>query len=80
MRLPESCNALEQSLGIIKTTKTVYDKILGPRIANSQIVNYAACLEKNKYFEDSVKVRIRFSNTYFPIANRHLALHADDLI
>lgn len=35
----------------------MYDKILELRIANAQIiVNYAAFLEENKYFEESFKV------------------------
>lgn len=34
----------------------MYDKILELRIANAQIiVNYAAFLEENKYFEESFK-------------------------
>ena len=49
---------LEESIGTVETTKAVYDKILELRIANAQIiVNYAAFLEENKYFEDSFKVR-----------------------
>ena len=49
---------LEESIGTTETTKAVYDKILELRIANAQIiVNYAAFLEENKYFEDSFKVR-----------------------
>ena len=48
---------LEESIGMVDTTKAVYDKILELRIANAQIiVNYAAFLEENKYFEDSFKV------------------------
>ena len=49
---------LEESLGSVESTKAVYDKILELRIANAQIiVNYAAFLEENKYFEESFKVR-----------------------
>ena len=49
---------LEESIGTIDSTKNVYDKILELRIANAQIIiNYAAFLEENKYFEDSFKVR-----------------------
>jgi pre-mRNA-splicing factor SYF1 len=48
---------LEESIGTVETTKTVYDKILELKIANAQIiVNYAAFLEENKYFEESFKV------------------------
>src|ERR1700722_19013614 len=49
---------LEESIGTIDSTKNVYDKILELRIANAQIIiNDAAFLEENKYFEDSFKVR-----------------------
>ncbi len=49
---------LEESLGTVESTKAVYDKILELRIANAQIiVNYAAFLEENNYFEESFKVR-----------------------
>jgi pre-mRNA-splicing factor SYF1 len=52
---------LEESLGTVESTKNVYDKILELKIANAQIiVNYAAFLEENKYFEDSFKVRHHF--------------------
>ena len=52
---------LEESLGTVESTKAVYDKILELRIANAQIiVNYAAFLEENKYFEESFKVRLFF--------------------
>ena len=48
---------LEESFGSVETAKGVYDKILELRIANAQIiVNYAAFLEENKYFEESFKV------------------------
>lgn len=48
---------LEEAIGTVDSTKTVYDKILELRIANAQvIVNYAAFLEENKYFEESFKV------------------------
>lgn len=41
----------------MESTKNVYDKILELRIANAQIIiNYAAFLEENKYFEDSFRV------------------------
>lgn len=49
---------LEESLGTVESAKAVYDKILELRIANAQIIiNYAAFLEENKYFEDSFKVQ-----------------------
>ena len=48
---------LEESIGTVESTKAVYDKILELRIANAQIiVNYAAFLEENQYFEESFKV------------------------
>lgn len=48
---------LEESIGTVESTKAVYDKVLELRIANAQIiVNYAAFLEENKYFEESFKV------------------------
>ena len=49
---------LEESIGTVESAKTVYDKIMELKIANAQlIVNYAAFLEENKYFEESFKVR-----------------------
>ena len=48
---------MEESLGTVESTKAVYDKIMDLRIANAQIiVNYAAFLEENKYYEESFKV------------------------
>jgi len=48
---------LEESIGTVETTKATYDKILELRIANAQvIINYAAFLEDNDYFEESFKV------------------------
>ena len=48
---------MEESLGTVESTKAVYDKILELRIANAQIiVNYAAFLEENQYYEESFKV------------------------
>lgn len=53
---------LEESIGTVETTKAVYDKILELRIANAQIiVNYAAFLEENQYFEESFKVRTAYA-------------------
>ena len=48
---------LVESLGTIEEAKAVYDKIMELRIANAQIiVNYAAFLEENEYFEESFRV------------------------
>ncbi|KAG2073802.1 hypothetical protein BDR04DRAFT_1180535 [Suillus decipiens] len=48
---------LEESIGTVESTKAVYDKIMDLKIANAQvIVNYAAFLEENQYWEDSFKV------------------------
>ncbi|KAI0256478.1 spliceosome complex protein [Lactifluus subvellereus] len=61
---------LEESLGTVESTKAVYDKILELRIANAQIiVNYAAFLEENKYFEESFKVYERGVEVFtFPVS------------
>ncbi|KAF9458638.1 hypothetical protein BDZ94DRAFT_1270105 [Collybia nuda] len=61
---------LEESIGTVDTTKSVYDKILELRIANAQIiVNYAAFLEENNYFEDSFKVYERGVELFtFPVS------------
>jgi pre-mRNA-splicing factor SYF1 len=56
---------LEESIGSVETTKIVYDKILELRIANAQIIiNYAAFLEENKYFEDSFKACNNFAHQH----------------
>nr|XP_043610464.1 pre-mRNA-splicing factor SYF1 [Erigeron canadensis] len=48
---------LEESLGTLESTRTVYERILDLRIATPQIIiNYAMLLEDNKYFEDAFKV------------------------
>ncbi|KAI6116899.1 hypothetical protein EDD16DRAFT_1590957 [Pisolithus croceorrhizus] len=48
---------LEESIGTVESAKAVYDKIMELKIANAQIiVNYAAFLEENGYWEDSFKV------------------------
>jgi pre-mRNA-splicing factor SYF1 len=53
---------LEESIGTVESAKQVYDKVMELRIANAQIiVNYAAFLEENQYFEDSFRVRSFFS-------------------
>ncbi|ORX37936.1 hypothetical protein BD324DRAFT_600369 [Kockovaella imperatae] len=61
---------LEESIGTVESTKAVYDKIMELKIANAQtIVNYAAFLEENKYFEESFKVYERGIEVFhFPIA------------
>ncbi|KAK7023926.1 hypothetical protein R3P38DRAFT_3270198 [Favolaschia claudopus] len=61
---------LEESIGTVETTKAVYDKILELRIANAQIIiNYAAFLEENKYFEESFKVYERGVELFtFPVS------------
>ncbi|XP_077239521.1 tetratricopeptide repeat (TPR)-like superfamily protein [Tasmannia lanceolata] len=48
---------LEESLGTLESTRTVYERILDLKIATPQIImNYAFLLEDHKYFEDSFKV------------------------
>ncbi|KAF5391748.1 hypothetical protein D9757_001751 [Collybiopsis confluens] len=61
---------LEESIGTVETTKIVYDKILELRIANAQIiVNYAAFLAENKYYEESFKVYDRGVELFtFPVS------------
>jgi pre-mRNA-splicing factor SYF1 len=61
---------LEESIGTVESTKAVYDKILELRIANAQIiVNYAAFLEENNYFEESFKVYERGVELFtFPVS------------
>jgi pre-mRNA-splicing factor SYF1 len=61
---------LEESLGTVESTKAVYDKILELRIANAQIIiNYAAFLEDNNYFEESFKVYERGVELFtFPVS------------
>ncbi|KAJ2931347.1 hypothetical protein H1R20_g5693, partial [Candolleomyces eurysporus] len=61
---------LEEAIDTVEATKAVYDKILELRIANAQIiVNYAAFLEENKYFEESFRVYERGVELFtFPIS------------
>ncbi|KAI9311508.1 putative Pre-mRNA-splicing factor syf1 [Dichotomocladium elegans] len=61
---------LEESVGSVESTKSVYDKIMDLRIANPQVVvNYATFLEENKYFEESYKVYERGIEIFgWPIA------------
>ncbi|KAF5475606.1 hypothetical protein F2P56_007398 [Juglans regia] len=48
---------LEESLGTLESTRSVYERILDLRIATPQIIlNYAFLLEEHKYFEDAFKV------------------------
>lgn len=48
---------LEESLGTLESTRTVYERILDLRIATPQIIlNYAFLLEEHRYFEDAFKV------------------------
>ncbi|KAG6531062.1 hypothetical protein ZIOFF_004832 [Zingiber officinale] len=48
---------LEESLGMLESTRIVYERILDLQIATPQIIlNYAFFLEENKYFEDAFKV------------------------
>ncbi|KZO99493.1 spliceosome complex protein [Calocera viscosa TUFC12733] len=61
---------LEESIGSVQSTKQAYEKILELKIANAQvIINYAAFLEDNKYFEESFRVYERGVELFtFPIA------------
>ncbi|KAH7926288.1 protein prenylyltransferase [Leucogyrophana mollusca] len=61
---------LEESIGTVESAKAVYDKIMELRIANAQvIVNYAAFLEENQYWEDSFKIYERGTEVFtFPIS------------
>ena len=69
---------LEESLGTLESTRAVYDRILDLKVATPQIIlNYAALLEENKFFEDSFRVYERgvalfhFPNS-MPIWNTYL--------
>lgn len=61
---------LEESLGDVESTKRVYERMLELKIANAQIIiNYAAFLEDNKYFEESFKVYERGVELFtYPVA------------
>ncbi|KAN0075349.1 hypothetical protein V8E55_011372 [Tylopilus felleus] len=61
---------LEESIGTVESTKTVYEKIMDLKIANAQIiVNYAAFLEENQYWEDSFRIYERGTELFtFPIS------------
>lgn len=48
---------LEESMGTVETTKAAYDRALELKVASPQMVlNFAAFLEENKYFEDAFRV------------------------
>ena len=50
---------MEESIGTVESAKAVYEKIMELKIANAQIiVNYAAFLEENQYWEDSFRVSL----------------------
>ncbi|KIJ60637.1 hypothetical protein HYDPIDRAFT_160583 [Hydnomerulius pinastri MD-312] len=61
---------LEESIGTVESTKAVYDKIMDLKIANAQvIINYAAFLEENQYWEDSFRIYERGTEVFtFPIS------------
>ncbi|KAI6151001.1 hypothetical protein BKA82DRAFT_4122742, partial [Pisolithus tinctorius] len=61
---------LEESIGTVESAKAVYDKIMELKIANAQIIiNYAAFLEENGYWEDSFKVYERGTELFtYPIS------------
>ncbi|KAF8418902.1 hypothetical protein L210DRAFT_967676 [Boletus edulis BED1] len=61
---------LEESIGTVESTKAVYEKIMELKIANAQIVvNYAAFLEENQYWEDSFRIYERGTELFtFPIS------------
>ncbi|KAI8924790.1 hypothetical protein BC831DRAFT_463626 [Entophlyctis helioformis] len=61
---------LEESIGSPESTKAVYDRVLELKIATPQIIiNYAAFLEENKYYEESFRVYERGIDLFgYPIA------------
>ncbi|KAI9144902.1 hypothetical protein BKA69DRAFT_642735 [Paraphysoderma sedebokerense] len=61
---------LSESVSTLEQTKSIYTSILDLKIANPQIViNFAAFLEENQYFEDSFKVYERgIAEFGYPIA------------
>ncbi|KAI6043062.1 hypothetical protein EDC04DRAFT_2961848 [Pisolithus marmoratus] len=61
---------LEESIGTVESAKAAYDKIMELKIANAQIiVNYAAFLEENQYWEDSFRVYERGTEVFtYPIS------------
>ncbi|CAJ0761671.1 15132_t:CDS:10, partial [Entrophospora sp. SA101] len=60
----------DESIGTIVSTRAVYDRMLELKIATPQIViNYAAFLEENNYFEESYKIYERGIELFnYPIA------------
>ncbi|PWZ03649.1 TPR-like protein [Testicularia cyperi] len=61
---------LEESLGDVQSARRVYEKMFELKIATAQIViNYAAFLEDNGYYEESFKVYERGVDVFtYPIA------------
>ncbi|KAI8921389.1 hypothetical protein DFJ77DRAFT_426249 [Powellomyces hirtus] len=61
---------LEESIGTVDSTRAVYDRIMELKIATPQIIiNYAAFLEDNKWFEESYKIYERGIELFgYPIA------------
>ena len=61
---------LEESMGSVESTRAVYDRIIELKVATPQtIINYAAFLEENKYFEDAYRVYERGIEVFkYPIA------------
>lgn len=59
---------MEESFGSFSSTKACYERILELKVATPQIVlNYAAFLEENNYFEDSFKAYERGAHLFnFP--------------
>jgi pre-mRNA-splicing factor SYF1 len=57
---------LEESIGTLDSTRSIYDRILDLKIATPRIVlNYARYLEEYKYFEDAFKAYERGVNLFF---------------
>lgn len=61
---------LEESTGTVESTRAVYDQVLELKVATPQtVINYAAFLEDNKYFEDAYRVYERGIELFkYPIA------------
>lgn len=61
---------LEESTGTLESTRAVYDRIIDLKVATPQtVINYAAFLEDNKYFEDAYRVYERGIEAFrYPIA------------
>ncbi|CAM9884687.1 unnamed protein product, partial [Laminaria digitata] len=59
---------LEESLGTVETAKAAYERALELKVASAQMVlNFAAFLEENKYFEDAFRVYEKGVNMFtFP--------------